>query len=143
MVYLVYSVIAPLVSFVMAFCFVLLQILYRHQFVYIYPPRPDSGGKLWLNFISVVLNCMMIAQLTIIGLLTLKKSWASSFMIPLLVATVFFYIYLHDKHFVVAEYLPTRICLSRDLKHQAMDFSFTDDAYLQPEMKEPIGMYLM
>lgn len=37
MIFLVYAVIAPLVSFVMAFCFLYMGSAYRHQFVYIYP----------------------------------------------------------------------------------------------------------
>jgi hypothetical protein len=63
-VLLVYSVIAPIVNFVMAFCFMYMGIAYRHQFIYIYPARPDSGGKLWTSFIDVLLACLFIGEST-------------------------------------------------------------------------------
>lgn len=50
---LVYAVIAPLTSFVLGFCFLIMFISYRHQFIFIYPKKPDSGGKLWVRFIRV------------------------------------------------------------------------------------------
>ena len=64
MVYLVYSVIAPLVSFVLAFCFVLRGALFRHQFIYVYPPKRDSGGRIWMEFIRILTVCLLIAELT-------------------------------------------------------------------------------
>jgi hypothetical protein len=63
-VLLVYSVIAPITNFVMAFCFMYMGTAYRHQFIYIYPARPDSGGKLWTSFIGVLLVCLFIAEFT-------------------------------------------------------------------------------
>ena len=63
MIYLVYAVIAPLVSFVVAFCFLLLEALYRHQLVYVYR-RKDSGGRLWKNFVEVLTICVLIAELS-------------------------------------------------------------------------------
>jgi Calcium-dependent channel, 7TM region, putative phosphate len=61
MVYLVYAVIAPLVSFVVAFCFLVLEALHRHQLVYVYRPK-DSGGRLWKNFIEILTICLLIAE---------------------------------------------------------------------------------
>jgi hypothetical protein len=45
MVLLVYQVIAPFTSFVLWFVFGLMFVAYRHQFVFVYPKMPDSGGK--------------------------------------------------------------------------------------------------
>ena len=64
MIYLVYAVIAPLVSFVLALCFIVLGALFRHQFVYIYNAKPDSGGFLWMNFIRSLTSCLLIAEIT-------------------------------------------------------------------------------
>ena len=79
-VMLVYAVIAPMTSFIQAFCFMIvsvplffhlfanfglqMHVCYRHQFVYIYPKNPNSGGKVWTNFIKVLLSCLLIAQFT-------------------------------------------------------------------------------
>lgn len=64
MVLLVYAVMSPLTAFVLGFCFFYLSVAYRHQFVYIYPPTPDSGGKMWTRFINILLVCMLVAQIT-------------------------------------------------------------------------------
>lgn len=63
-VQLVYAVIAPVTSIVLAFCFLYLGAAYRHQIVYIYPTLPDSGGNLWTRFIGILIICMIIAELT-------------------------------------------------------------------------------
>ena len=64
MVLLVYSVIAPLTNFILAFNFLFLGALLRHQFLYVYPRIPDSGGKLWSYFIGIFLGCMLFAEIT-------------------------------------------------------------------------------
>ena len=90
MVLFVYSCISPLTNFIVAFVFLGLQTLLRHQFVYIYPTVPDSGGKLFENFIKIMVTCMIIAEITLLGLLGLKKaSVASPLFIPLLVSVGF------------------------------------------------------
>jgi hypothetical protein len=63
-VQLVYAVIAPITSFVLAFCFIYMGAAYRHQMVYIYPRTPDSGGKLWTHFIGILISCIVIAEIT-------------------------------------------------------------------------------
>ncbi len=47
---------------------------FLHQFVYIYPTLPDSGGKIWISFIRIIMVCMTVAQLTLVGLMGLKKA---------------------------------------------------------------------
>lgn len=64
MIYLVYSVIAPLVSFVTALCFALLEVLCRHQFIYVYRSKPDSGGMVFLEFFKILTICLLIAEVT-------------------------------------------------------------------------------
>ena len=136
-VMLVYAVIAPLTVFIQAFCFLLLLISYRHQFVYIYSANPDSGGKVWTNFIKILMTCMLIAQFTIVGLMALKKSViAFPLMIPLIVVTVLFNAYIRQQHFRTAEFLPSRECLKEDLRNGPdFDLSFTKGAYLQEELR--------
>jgi hypothetical protein len=136
MVLLVYSVIAPITNFVMGFCFLYMNTAYRHQFIYIYPARPDSGGKLWTSFIGILLVCIFIAEITITGLLALKKARiAYSLMFPLLAITVLFNVYIKQEHFRVAENLASRECLKTDLQNGDLDMSFVKGAFTQPELK--------
>lgn len=135
MILLVYAVISPLVCFITFGCFLFIGTLFRHQFVYIYQAKPDSGGKLYISFIRTLIVCILIAEVTIAGLLGLKGGKvAAPMMIPLIVVTVLFSIYLRQEHYRVADYLPSRLCLKADKENEFLDLSFLTDAYLQPEM---------
>eukprot|EP00522_Entomoneis_paludosa_P010249 CAMPEP_0172440364 /NCGR_PEP_ID=MMETSP1065-20121228/1000_1 /TAXON_ID=265537 /ORGANISM="Amphiprora paludosa, Strain CCMP125" /LENGTH=974 /DNA_ID=CAMNT_0013189155 /DNA_START=177 /DNA_END=3101 /DNA_ORIENTATION=- len=131
----VFAVISPILPVITAFCFAFMGAMFRQQFIHIYPKFPDSGGKLWANFIQIMLSCMFIAQVTIFGLLGLKKGVKQlPLYIPLMCITVLFNLYIRQNHFRVARYLPTRECLKADL---ARDFStiFERGAYVQPQLK--------
>jgi hypothetical protein len=144
----VYQVIAPLTSYILGFCFVIMRPVFLHQFVYIYPASPDSGGVIWADFIKILLICMIIAELTILGFLALKKSEIGSALMvrkylkllcdgfpvtcpapahnsfvllelaALIVVTMLFNAYIREEHFRVANVLPTEISSSRDLKNR-------------------------
>ena len=140
MVYFVYATIAPITCFFMGVCFLAMGAGYRHQLVYIYPTFPDSGGKLWTSFFGIVPVCMIIAQITIVGLLALKKAAVASLMMfPLIVITILFTVYIHQKHFKMTEHLPARECIALDLKNNAageMDCGFLRGMYIQPELRD-------
>ena len=88
-IFLVYATIAPLVSFILALCFIIMGTLFRHHFVYIYNAQPDSGGFLYLNFMKILMTCLLIGEITVSGLLTLKKAAAATpMMLPLIITTV-------------------------------------------------------
>ena len=143
MVFFVYSTLAPICTFFLALCFLLLCAGYRHQFIYIYPTIPDSGGALWVNFMKIIPTCMLIAQVTILGMLALKKAaTASAMMFPLFVITILFSAYIRQKHFAMAENLPARDCLTTDMKYTDEegnpneDFEFLRKEYVQPELRD-------
>ena len=126
----------------MAFCFVLLISGYKHQFVYIYPSKPDSGGELFLGFINLCLPLMLVAQVTLLGVFTLKQAViAAPMMFPLIIITILFNFYIRQRHFFVTGRLPTRNCLKQDLRNleQEMDYDFVSGKYRQPALhtKEP------
>jgi hypothetical protein len=89
---------------------------------------------------GVLPTCMIIAQVTMVGLLALKKAAiASALMFPLLIITILFTYYINQKHFLMTEFLPTRECLVIDSKRNCegqMDFSFVRGKYVQPEFRE-------
>jgi hypothetical protein len=116
---------------------------YRHQFVYIYPTFPDSGGKLWVAFFKLLPSLMIMAQVTMLGVLALNKSAiASSMMIPLLIITVLFTFYINQQHFSLTEHLPAKDAMMVDLRNKSnnhggeMDFDFLKDKYIQPELRD-------
>jgi hypothetical protein len=82
---------------------------------------------------------MVIAQLTLIGVLILKQSpYAGPLLGPLLAITVLFIIYINSRPSVVAEYLPTRDCILKDSENAAEgapDLDFLKEVYLQPSLQ--------
>mmetsp|Transcript_20279 Transcript_20279/g.34620 ORF Transcript_20279/g.34620 Transcript_20279/m.34620 type:complete len:394 (+) Transcript_20279:1167-2348(+) len=145
MVMFVYSTLAPIVNYFLAFCFIIMGSGYRHQFVYNYPKTPDSGGKLWVGFIGVALTCMLVAQMTLVGMLALKKAaYATPCLVPLMVITVLFNLYIRLKHFRVTAHLPTRDCLQLDKKRHLkgkLNYEFLRNKYLQPAL-QPLQLQL-
>jgi len=135
MILFVYAALAPLTAIILTLSFMALGSAYRHQLIYIYAPAQESGGKLWMNFISIIINCMMLAQLTIIALLALKESIVVTILtVPILLITGFFKSYINQRHLKVVECLPSHECCKRDA---ASDFYITEsfeDLYVQPEL---------
>jgi Calcium-dependent channel, 7TM region, putative phosphate len=139
-VYFVYAVLAPITSAFMFICFLLIGAAYRHQFVYIYPTKPDSGGALYVQFMKLVPSCILIGEVTIVGFLALKRiPSASALMLPLLIITILFVIYLGQQHFRMTKFLSARQCMATDRKNNVgrpMDMDFAKGQYVQPEMRE-------
>jgi hypothetical protein len=82
---------------------------------------------------------MLIAQLTLVGLLLLKQSkYAGPAIGPLIFITILFVIYINAKHKTVTHYLPSRDCVEIDHANAQAgntDFSFVKGEYLQPALR--------
>lgn len=139
MVSFVYGSIAPVTCIFLCFCFVILESGYRYQFIHNYPRPFDTGGRLWKYFIHFTLASMVVAQLTLIGLLALKKSpYAGPAMGPLLAITIMFIMFINAEHSTVSEHLPTRDCILKDSENTAegpLDMTFVKGVYLQPSLQ--------
>ena len=138
-VFFVYATLAPITSIFMLFCFLIMGAVYRNQFVFCYPTLPDSGGKLWIQFMQIIPTSLLIGEVTISGFLALKTApVATALMFPLIVVTVLFNIYIRQKHFAATQFLPGCECVEADRKNNLdgpMDLSFISDRYLQPELR--------
>ncbi len=140
MVNLVYSCVAPIMSYFVMFTFGILNVVYRHQVIYTYCPKNDKGGKLWPNVIMLLVACMFIAEVTLIGILSIKKGAAAAVLLgPLFGATVGFFLYIRQEHLRVTEFVPSTLCKAKDIKnHATLDVSFLNNQYLQPSLKSKI-----
>lgn len=133
MVFFVYCCLAPVSCFFLLIMFFLMESGYRYNFYHNYPPTPDSGGKHWLGFFHILLACMIVAQLTLVGFLVLKKSlYAIPFMVPLLVISFLFILYLNNYKLHASFHLPTSDCVEADKRHRLRDFDFAKGKYIQP-----------
>jgi hypothetical protein len=82
---------------------------------------------------------MMIAQVTIIGMLGLKRASYSSFaMIFLLIATMLFTYFIKQEHFKLAMILSAKECVNADISNldASVDWSIFRGQYVQPELRE-------
>jgi hypothetical protein len=139
MVTFVYATITPITPFFMLACFLLIESVYRLEFFRNFNVKADSGGKLWKAFINIMLVCMIVAQVTLLGFLALKKAVAAvPLMVPLVIITILFFMFINDKHMQVATMLPTSVCLELDrlnAERGASDFRFVEGKYLQPALQ--------
>eukprot|EP00588_Corethron_pennatum_P006430 CAMPEP_0194286570 /NCGR_PEP_ID=MMETSP0169-20130528/32792_1 /TAXON_ID=218684 /ORGANISM="Corethron pennatum, Strain L29A3" /LENGTH=899 /DNA_ID=CAMNT_0039033047 /DNA_START=142 /DNA_END=2838 /DNA_ORIENTATION=+ len=136
---LVYSVISPVLNWIMCFTFFLLSLVYRHQVFYIYPPTNDTGGYLFPQFVKMVIGCIYIAEITLIGLLSLKEAAiAASMLFPLIIGTVFFNMYINLEHYRLTKFLPSTMSVEEDKKNIGLiDFDeLLIGKYLQPSMQK-------
>lgn len=137
MIFLVYAALAPVSCFFIFAMFAMMESGYRYQFPHNYPATPDSGGQHWMGFLRILQCCLIVAQLTLLGFLLLKKSFfAVPFMSPLLAMTILFIIYVNKYQLYVTKNLPTSDCVRVDNKNLLKDMTFAKGVYLQPCIKE-------
>lgn len=138
MILLTFAVLAPFICFIMAFAFLVLEIAARHHLIYIHPIL-DSGGKLWLHSIKILLICVVIAEGIVMSYMGIVRARAQFYMmIPLLVVTVLFEMYLFQRHFIVASHLSSEDCVAFDVRND-LDNSTAQalfgTPYLQPALR--------
>jgi hypothetical protein len=81
---------------------------------------------------------MAVAQITLAGYLALKKAnVAAGLMVPLLVFQILFHISIHQRHFKVAQRIPTEYSIELD-ENGPTDFDFLRDKYKQSALKVKI-----
>ena len=141
MVLYVYGCMSPVTTYFTLLVFGFLAIGYRNQFVYIYPIKHDSGGKLWINFHKLSVVCMIMAELILLTVLLLKEAFiAGVLMMPLVVASILFYVYFKRRHYPAALYLPLgeAAAIDRNNKEEfgTEIFESFKGEYLQPALKE-------
>lgn len=111
MINLVYSCVAPIMSYILIIAFIILNVVFRHQLIYTYSRANDDGGKLFSSAIQLLVTCMLISEVTLIGIILLKKGYiAGGMLVPLIICTALFFSYIKKRHFLVTEYAPTTLC---------------------------------
>lgn len=137
MVLYVYSCMSPITSYFTLLVFGFLAIGLRNQFIFIYPVANDSGGKLWLNFQRITVICMLVAEIILLVLIMSKRSTIAAILIlPLIIQTFLFKLYLNRRHYSVTRCLPMAMCslIDGNSENEGVTASLKD-AYLQPALK--------
>ncbi|KAF4657464.1 hypothetical protein FOZ61_006258 [Perkinsus olseni] len=124
MILFVYSVMSPITSFVMAFAFTTYALVYKIEYASVYDPSNDTGGQLWSRAIRFIIACAVIAQFTVMTVLAIKEGpVVSPLMLPLFIGTILFWIYLEQRHFIAASFLPAKTCVEIDRQRLAKGFN--------------------
>lgn len=132
----IYAPISPMTCVFLSLCFPLCEMGYRYNFIHNHKALPDSGGRLWKEFMNVLLASMIIGQLTLIGFLSLKNPIISvSTLAPMTAMTILHIIFVRPKKMHVSDYLPASKCTQLDDKYMDCDVSFLQGKYLQPALQ--------
>ena len=93
---------------------------------------------MWITFMGVVRVSAIIGQLTLYGILALKRiPIAIPLMLPLLIINLLFNLYMEQRHKRIAEFLPSEDAMKIDvqnMKDTDEDFGFLEHKYQQPAL---------
>jgi len=142
MIMMVYVILSPITSFVMALAFFVMVVTYRNQFVHVYDSTVgEAGGLFWPSAMRYVLTCMVVALLTDIAVLALKQGkYQAPFMLPLLVIVAVFWLYLEHEHMRATRWLPAAECVRVDemRSEEAQSFEFLRGAFVQHALRTKV-----
>ncbi|TDH68696.1 hypothetical protein CCR75_005172 [Bremia lactucae] len=139
---LTFAPIAPLVCYFTCFFFVVAEIVYRRQIVCVYKPMRFALGAYWPRLYNFCIIALVVAQLTLIGILSLKKAAIPSIIIIVLVIIVLIFNYqVLSLYPHVAKYLPLTQCIRLDSARgdhdaTAPEYFFLDNVYRQPVLNQ-------
>ncbi|KAL3670091.1 hypothetical protein V7S43_004408 [Phytophthora oleae] len=144
LVTLTFAPIAPLVCYFTWFFFFVAEIVYRRQVLCVYKPMCFALGAFWPRVFKFCVIALVVAQLTLIGILSLKKAAVPPIFITVLIAIVLLFNYhVLSLYPAVAKYLPLRECVRLDSARGLRDptapvFFFLDNVYRQPAMNQRV-----
>eukprot|EP00891_Asterochloris_glomerata_P001750 jgi/Astpho2/1750/Aster-04171 len=88
---LAFCIVAPLITPICLLYFLVCTLIGKYQLVYVFSEKYQTGGKVWRQVFEQVLVSMLIFQLLMIGLCSLKTApIQAGLLVPLLFLTVLF-----------------------------------------------------
>ncbi|KAG2764508.1 hypothetical protein PC129_g3226 [Phytophthora cactorum] len=144
LVTLTFAPIAPLVCYFTWFFFLVAEIVYRRQVLCVYKPTCFALGAYWPRMFKFCIIALVVAQLTLIGILSLKKAATPPiFIIALIVIVLLFNYNVLTLYPPVAKYLPLTDCVRLDTARGLRDptapkFFFLDNVYRQPALNQRV-----
>ncbi|CAI2186337.1 2197_t:CDS:2 [Funneliformis geosporum] len=101
-----YSVINPLILVFSLVYYATALVVFKHQFAYCYVRRYEAGGKFYRRVFRYTTDGLIIFQLTMIGLIWLRKVIVvGAVLVPLLIGTGYFKYYCHKTFYSRTHYL--------------------------------------
>ncbi|RKP10034.1 hypothetical protein THASP1DRAFT_22202 [Thamnocephalis sphaerospora] len=104
---MIYAVINPLILAFATIYFAVAYLVFKHQFAYAYVRRYETGGRYWRKAFAYTIDSLVLMQLTMIGILSVKQmTYASLALAPAIIATVAFRIWCHRRFDRRIKFLP-------------------------------------
>lgn len=140
---LVFAPIAPLMCVFGAIFFIVSELAYKHYFLFVNRHRwatTNSMGVFWNPLYQFIIGALVVAQATLIGLLSLKSAGYGPIVLACLMpcGTFVFHWYAVSLSSLprAAANLPLDQCCDLDDERRDDSFDFLDGAYQQPAMEE-------
>lgn len=136
---LVYAVITPiLLPFIIVF-FAFAYLVYRHQIINVYNQEYESAGAFWPHIHTRVIACLVIQQISLMGLLaTMKASKCTPVILFLPVFTIAFHLYCKSRFEPAFRKYPLQEAMAKDTRERAMEPNFNIKSYLQGTYMHPV-----
>ena len=131
---LVYAPLAPLLTYFAGLYFLVAEVIHRRQALYVYDPFMESKALFWPKLYDFMLAACIIAQLTLLGVLSLKESPAAAVILPLTIATATAFSCISRRFNQESMYLAIDRAVEMDATREEEE-GF-DAAYYQPELFE-------
>ncbi|TMW60961.1 hypothetical protein Poli38472_001003 [Pythium oligandrum] len=141
LVTLTFATIAPLVCYFTGWFFFIAEVVYRRQILFVYKSTSFAMGAYWPRLYSFLIVALVVSQLTLVGLLSLKRAVTPTVLIfVLIVIILLFHHYVSSLFPRVAKYLPLNECVRFDELRSQRDpdrtYYFLDGVYQQPAMQQ-------
>lgn len=145
LVTLTFAPIAPLTCYFTGLYFFVADVVYRRQVLFVYKPMFFALGAYWPRMYKFLIVALVVAQLTLIGLLSLKNAPAQIVLVVGLITVVLLFNHYMMLLFPrVAKHLSVTECARLDALRAQRDrratFSFLDNVYHQPAMSEKVPL---
>jgi len=80
------------------------------QVIYVYEPKYESAAAFWPSIHRHVIIALIINHITLIGLFSVKKAFASTpFLVPLPVLTIMFHLFCSQKFYPAFQNYPLQV----------------------------------
>lgn len=123
-----YATVSPVILPFVTFYFAMGLATHRYMLYYVYVPKFETGGKFWHELYNKMMSAIVLAEITVMIILSVKKGGIQSgLVIPLILLTVIFWINL--KKFLNVE-------LNRHVKYEKVLTRNEEEVYRQPELLE-------
>ncbi|RHZ02262.1 hypothetical protein DYB35_010547 [Aphanomyces astaci] len=130
-----FCAIAPLLNYFALVYFIVAELVFRRQVLYVYDPSPHSSGVYWPRLHTFLVGALLLSQVTFLGMISLKIApgpIAAATALPFVSAV--YYLYIEGIFPRSAKNLPLFSCARLDKQRAGHAFANLSAAFVQPAL---------